>query len=119
MDVIERIDQTGRITDATLRHWVRQRMAELEAEGFSVCLWIVEPDDDVLTVCAQACWGVDQPQPWSEVLAVVEYVEEHPSFLAAVVPAHHEGGLILVLPKDVPLDPAWRADLANLSITPA
>ena len=119
MDVIERIDQTGRITDATLRHWVRQRMAELEAEGFSVCLWIVAPDDDVLTVCAQACWGLDQPQPWSEVLAVVEYVEEHPSFLAAVVPAHHAGGLILVLPKDVPLDPVWRADLTNLSITPA
>ena len=119
MVVIERIDETDRITDVTLRHWIRQRMTELNAEGFTVCLWIVEPDDDVLTVCARACWGVDQPPPWSEVSAVIEYVEEHPTFWAAVVPAHHEGGLILVLPKDVPLDPVWRAELANLSITPA
>ena len=119
MDVIERIDETDRMIDVTLRHWIRQRMAELRAEGFTVCIWIVEPDDDVLTVCAQACWGADHARPWEEVFAVIEYVEEQPTFFAAVVPAHHAGGLILILPKSLRLDPMLRAYLVDASITPA
>lgn len=119
MDVIERIDEIRRIADVTIRHWIRQRMAEWSTEGFAVCVWIIEPEDDVLTVCSQACWGLEHPQPWSEVAAVIEYVEEQPTFFAAVIPAHHEGGVVLVLPKSLPLDPVWRADLTSASITAA
>lgn len=119
MNPIEQLDAVSGIPDAAMRTWIATRMVELRAEGFAVCFWIVAPDDDVLTVCAQACWGTDHSRPWEEVFAVIEYVEEQPTFFAAVVPAHHEGGLILVLPKASALDPVWRADLTNASIPTA
>ena len=119
MNPIEQLEEVNRIPDATIRRWIATRMVELQAEGFAVCFWLVAPDDDVLTVCAQACWGADHPRPWEDVFAVIEYVEEQPTFFAAVVPAHHEGGLMLILPKSLRLDPMLRAYLVDASITPA
>ncbi len=119
MDVIERLHELSRIAEPALRAWLEARLVELFQEGITVQCWIVEPGDDVLAVGWLACWGQepDATACLADLLAVVEYVEEQPSFFAAVVPANHEAGLILIVPKTAVRDADLLKQFQHASVT--
>ena len=119
MDVIERLSELNRVPNDALRTWLEARLMELFEEGIRVQCWIVEPGDEVLTVGWLACWGQepDATASLEDLLTVVEYVEEQPSFFAAVVPANHEAGLILIVPKTAALDADLWKQLQQVSVT--
>lgn len=119
MEIIERPSELSRMTEPALRAWLEARLMELFEEGIRVQFWIVEPGDEVLTVGWLACWGQEPDASVSveDLLAVVEYVEEQPSFFAAVVPANHEAGLILIVPKTAALDLDLWKQFQQVSVT--
>jgi hypothetical protein len=112
MYAIERLDELSRVPELELRTWLEDRMMELFQEDIEVRFWLLEPGDDVLAACWLACWGRAPVASdcLEDLLTVIEYVEEQPSFFAAVVPANHEAALILIVPKTAVLD----TDLLNL-----
>jgi len=116
---IEQLSEVDRIPEADIRTWMTTRMEELSEAGVEVCFWILEPNDETLTACAQACWGQvpDCDDRLDDILTVIEYVEEQPTFFAAVVPTNHDAGSILILPKSAPLDPVLRNHLVRASVT--
>lgn len=116
---IDQRRELQRVDDAGLRQWLDARLIELDAEGIAVRFWIIEPDDEVLTACWLACWGQepDATATVKDLLAVVEYVEAQPAFFAAVVPANHEAGVILIIPKTATLDADLLDQFQRASVT--
>ena len=119
MEIIERPSELNRLTEPALRAWLEARLVELSEEDIRVQFWIVEPGDDVLVAGWLACWGQepDATASLEDLLTVVEYVEEQPSFFAAVVPANHEAGLILIVPKTAALDRDLWKQFQQVSVT--
>ncbi|MBK5966753.1 hypothetical protein CCR95_22415 [Thiocystis minor] len=116
---IDQRSELHRVDEPGLRQWLETRLIELGEEAITVRFWILEPDDDVLTACWLACWGEepDATASLEDVLTVVEYVEEQPAFFAAVVPANHEAGLILIIPKSVVREATRLEQLQRASVT--
>ena len=116
---IDRRSELHRVDEPGLRRWLDARLVELDEEGFAVRFWILEANDEVLTACWLACWGQepDDTATVEELLAVVEYVDAQPAFFAAVVPAHHEAGLILIIPKSAVRDANLLDQFQQASVT--
>ncbi|MBK1719164.1 hypothetical protein [Thiocystis violacea] len=115
---IDRPSELGRVGEPAIRTWLEARMGELFAEGLAVSFWRLDPEEAVLPACWEACWGrrPHAHETLDDLFAVVEYVEEQPTFYALVVPANHEADLILIVPKSATLDPAFRKRLAADSV---